>query len=329
MYIARGLLAHPSPTIRITAFSLLSTKFPESLDALQQALPSLQAEVDPKTRNEFITIMQRFCNSLEHNHIAMTKNHLPDKPVPKTDFVHKREIEQITENDFDLTSGRLLRRPVAFSKWYIRFLVEELQPTASYQRHFTALKILDYLLQVGVNCGGSRILFAPAKIVDNRFNHGHEQFFGSRFLRVLIDLTMNPFDDVRLTASSILKHVLWNVYQWDNNPNAPRFMDPNMSESPQLPCRTSNRYVYHTLRKAEDMMNRTGRADHADGVGRLYSLVYNSSKELSMPHLWFENEWSILDHVLTALENDIKIAEDDLRSAVKTAPLHGKLVALR
>ncbi len=328
--IAFGLLAHPSSTIRIAALSLVTSttsfKSPisiQTLTNLQQSIPFFHAEVNPKVRNEFIVLIERLCEKLARAFSIIHTSHFPDQGIRSA--LHNEERK---ENAVD----ELVKKQTAFSKWYMRYLVEELQPAASYQRHISALKILDTLLQIAMNGGGSKKLFDPVAIVDEDFYSNHRQFYGYRCVRLLSDLIMDSFDDVRLVASSILRILLRNMHPLEMDFRLGHTAPPINSKVYALrtfPLQTYNIYIFHTLRRAEEIMYLTGRADHADGVGRLYSMLHDSCKELGEPALWFHNGWSIFDHLLSALENDIEIAKNDIRLAAKTAPLHGKLLALR
>lgn len=334
-YVAYGLLAHPSSTVRITALSLVTRDFPhtnpvtiQTLAYLQQYIPCFHAEVNPKVRGEFISQMSKYCDKLRRGFSALRK--MQESSLMQTSMRDDKEGRIAT--DEVITTDRLLEKLVSFKSWYIGFLVEELQPTAPYQRHITALKILEIMIQQAVNGSGSRRLFDPASIVDDDFNSDNKQFFRSRFVRLLLDLVMDPFDDVRLVANSILKTVFWNTYPWNLNFRVgltSPFMDRSIYHLHVLPRRTYNTYILYAVHQAEDMMYLTGRADHADGWGRLYSLLYDSCKNLETLVTWSDSGWLIMDRILSALENDIKIARKDIRLAVKTAPLHGKLIALR
>ena len=332
--IALGLLAHPSPTIRITAFSIVTSSASpfsvQKLDVLQQFVPFFHAEVNPKFRNEFITLMVKYCDRMGHNFSALCKSSVPHKSMPTLNPVHSEYVAQDAEDEMSITRARL-QRQASFSKWYTTFLIDELQPTASYQRHITALKILDAMFQVGLYESIPQKPSDPASILDNGSIFIGEQFFGSRCIRLLQDLIMDPFDDVRLAVSSILKKIFCNTRPCDldylsiTDPNR----HPIISYLDAPPQKTYLTYILFVLRQAEDTMSLTGRADHADGVGRLYSLLYDSCRNLGGSAAWSENGWSILDYILSALEKDIIIARRDIRLATRDAPLHGKLVALR
>lgn len=333
--VACGLLAHPSSTVRIAALSLLTNSLShtshvsiQTLSHLQHYIPYFHAEVNPKVRGEFVSLMLKYCDKLGRGCSVFHKMH--ESTSNQTSLCND-EDRRILEDEHIVTY-RLLERLRSFSKWYIGFLVEELQPTASYQRHITALKMLEKMIQVSINGSGPRRLFDPTAIEGDDFHSDSKQFFGSRSVRLLLDLVMDPFDDARLLASSILKTIFWNMCPWNMDSRvgfASPFIDPNIHHSCVLPRQTYNTFILYALRQAEDMMYLTGRADHADGVGRLYSLLHDSCKNLETLVTWSDSGWSIIDHILSALENDIKIARNDIRLAVKTAPLHGKLIALR
>lgn len=273
--------------------------------------------------------MEKFCDKLARAFTALHKFHFTDQPIKISlhDAYGRPEV-----GDELNVAHRLTTAHASFSKWYVRFLASELQPSASYQRHISALKMLDTLLQIGMNATGPRRLFDPVTIVNDKFSSSHPQFCGSQFLRLLIDLVMDSFDDVRLLASSVLDAVLCRMHPWNMkfipHQTAP-LMDTNSTALRKMPLETYNNFIIDALRRAQGIMYLTGRADHADGVGRLCCMLHHSSTNITEASEWSQNGWLIIEHLLSGLENDISIAEDDIRLAVKTAPLHGKLLALR
>lgn len=335
-HIASGLLTHPSATVRTAAASLLiSTSSPTSLSSiqcltmLQQFIPYYHAEVNPKVRNEFVVSMEKFCDKLARAFAALHKYHFTDQPIKISlhDAYGRLEVGDDRNVAHCITTAHS-----SFSKWYIKFLTSELQPSASYQRHISALKILDILLQIGMNATGPRRLFDPVTIINDKFSSSQPQFYGSQLLRLLLDLLMDSFDDVRLIASSVLVAVLCRMHPWNTkfipHQTAP-FMDTNSIALRKMSLETYNNFISDALRRAQGIMYLTGRADHADGVGRLYCMLHHSSKNIIEASEWSQNGWSIIEHLLSGLENDVSIAKSDIRLAVKTAPLHGKLLALR
>lgn len=120
---------------------------------------------------------------------------------------------------------------------------------------------------------------------------------------------MDPFEDVRATAASLL-----------------------LSYSPDLEL------LLIALENAEKLMRASGRADHADGYGRLVELYYvleaaaadkktvdGATDSDTGALLYRHNTFKLIDEI-----NDlIEIASNSLENAVADAPLHGKVIALR
>ena len=80
--------------------------------------------------------------------------------------------------------------------------------------------------------------------------------------------------------------------------------------------------------RAEAMMSCTGRADHADGFGRLcllkfdfYELINNSTAK--------GDKYSVLNSLLSSLSASIVNARDNLSLAIANSSLHGNLIAVR
>ena len=151
--IPSSLLVHASPSIRIAALSTLiyspsSTKpfTPELLHCLRQNLPIFHGESDPKIRGEFISSTKALIARLQaatfrlgkflESHTGITQSQ--DEPVGSN------ESRDPSDDDHREDLGQ----HVSFLSWYIEFLSGELQPTASYQRHITALKVLQNMKQV-------------------------------------------------------------------------------------------------------------------------------------------------------------------------------------
>ena len=151
-----------------------------------------------------------------------------------------------------------------------------------------------------------------------------------RLAQLLTDLVINPFDDVRNISSAILKDM---VVSFSSNVRDSIAVGDNRASLDHGQCDTlrANEWPPFSLAlsRAENMMYQSGRADYADGVGRLYDMIYGCHIE----HNWFDSGvysgFKLLESLLLALENDIRISKENLRLAVSTAPLHGHLIALR
>ena len=107
---------------------------------MRQTLPLFHAEPDPKIRGEYISIAEklyvrceaaisRICNRVDpaiRYPRQLSRDESPGMPT---------DISRYGEDD-------ALYQHVTFVQWYYDFITSELQPTGSYQRHVTALKVL-------------------------------------------------------------------------------------------------------------------------------------------------------------------------------------------
>ena len=136
-----------------------------------------------------------------------------------------------------------------------------------------------------------------------------------RLRRLLLDLAIDPFEDVRQTTVSILAGFS----------RLCQLPVTGLGDTKTALVSNGNLDKTSAARKAELWMRRTGRADHADGAGLLYSHLYDSLSGYGRD----ETRNEVVERLLGRLELDVKTAEDSLRLAVLTAPLHGWLIALR
>lgn len=119
---------------------------------------------------------------------------------------------------------------------------------------------------------------------------------------------MDAFDDVRSLAASLLKG----------------FPVPRVSIALKN-AGSSDSDDGLILRRAELAMQRSGRADFADGVGRLHDILFGldalGTREMTT--------LDALDSLIGNLEAEVQLALSNMRMAVSTAPIHGRLIALR
>jgi len=119
---------------------------------------------------------------------------------------------------------------------------------------------------------------------------------------------MDPFDDVRIAAAYLCRFSV---------------MDAGT--------------LRHAIDVAEETMCRTGRADCADGYGRLQEISLIRGRDLFQEERNLEQSTvssyqPLRDHINTLLEKleaDVNITVCDIRHAVKHGPVHGRFVALR
>ena len=345
-----SLLEHSSPSVRITALSLLVSSSASArpfsrrvLRRVQQCIPYFHVEVNAKPRNEFIALMRKLCVRLQGATMSLLRRgpqpatlkreQISPTALPVADFEGEAQVSAVNviEQAQDEES-HILEEHLAFRKWYMLFLLQELRPTASYQSHITALKILSFLRE-------------QINSLYTTFSKGHNDYFDALnehlprglFLRPLTDLLSDPFDDVRQSAKSLFDiHLSTNTLpqikklqgKTNDEPNIAGQETYNQADREEV-HRDANHSILVDLNKAERKAGITGRADHADGFGRLNDLLYTTSGSLVQPAQWHQSRYLIVNRVISTLEREVEIAKDNLLLAVSSRPLHGHLIALR
>lgn len=142
-------------------------------------------------------------------------------------------------------------------------------------------------------------------------------------LRLLFDLVMNPFDNVRGAAAMIVKLISPALVSIPSGSTHDSIISaPNSTFTLQDSILTASR-------RAEHLMALSGRADHADGYGRLKDILYTCSIQDSQMLLAGSSRPQFIEMVLIGLKHDVDLAKSDLPLAVSSAPIHGRLIALR
>ena len=345
-----GLLEHSSSSVRIAALSLLVFSSTPTrpfckrvLCRVRHCIPYFHIEVNAKSRNEFIALVKKLCMRLR----GATMSLLRCGQDPSTLGREQTSITAPSIARFDgegpVSSGNVieealdeesytLEEHLAFRKWYMVFLLRELRPTASYQSHITALKILEFLTEQNI-----AIRNTVSKSRNDYFGALNEHLPRGLFLRPLTELLSDPFDDVRHSANTVFDHHLSisstsqiSVSRGGTDDERDLVNQETENQADiQEDYRKANYAIFVDLKKAENKTGVTGRADHADGFGRLNNLLYTTSCALANPARWHQSPYLIVDHVISRLEKEVDIAKDDLLFAVSNRPLHGHLIALR
>ena len=297
----------------------------EILDALRQTLPHFHAEVNAKARNEFLNQMKRFCTRLRDSVSSLKRAKSVQIQNGNKNRSHESSIQRFGDKSVTITS--LMGQQILFLNWYADFLTSELRPTSSYQRHITALKMLHFLLRL---YGDEGVMRLPGMSTNGTSTEVLQpKIPTSKFLQFVLDLMMDPFDDVRHGAAAILELMLPPVLLAPSFGNGESSLITGHIIDDEVNPKLYSNGLVNTLCRAEALMRDTGRADHADGVGRLYGLLYKTCQNLAKPNLWYNSRLSILEHILEHLEHDIRVARNNMRKAVGEYPLHGYLIALR
>lgn len=335
---------HHSSFVRIAALSIViksassstvstSSFSTETLQLLEQILPHFHTENNAKARNEYLVLIKSLYAHVRrglvphHREILAHAVHADEKTIANPDEGQDSTAQVRRSQAF-------LEKSATFLEWFDKFLINELHPTASYQRHITALRAM--------SCNGLTARFNKGAInisscnrTDSKsHNTAHDFLLGFQPIRLLFDLIMDPFDDVRSAAASLLRDLLSNV----DSKNI--FLHPNISIKLQnnkdrshidnsSPVRHDFKNIFvSTLNRAENMMSCTGRADHADGFGRFCHLKFDFYHVINTS-VGTQGRISVLDDLLSYLSENITNLRNDFSFAVGSSPLHGNLIALR
>ncbi|RKF59454.1 tRNA -methyltransferase non-catalytic subunit TRM732 [Golovinomyces cichoracearum] len=341
------LLTHSSGIIRSLSFSVLVSSLSplrplssSTIWAIKSNLHILHFDSDVKFRNEILSTLKQLIERLRGSTAFLVKELYSIKLQLQNescdDVSQENQARTLLQQILDLLQEQRL-----FVKWFFEFLIGELIPTASYQRHVTSLKAINLWLSSGIV--EATVHKTRAKLANNETHWPFQiDFFSPEAIRILLDLLVDPFEDVRALASSILKMSSpAHFMKVKDGPSAKR-QDPSFISIPEvcdwssgsqpvnLKCDYKNfdRDVGAPLSILEDFIkyvevisNKTGRADYADGLARSYELLnYLLSSG--------EDKIRVLTRLVDIMSAKVLIAEENLAIAVHDAPLHGILAAL-
>ncbi|KAI0481685.1 putative death-receptor fusion protein-domain-containing protein [Xylaria cf. heliscus] len=314
------LLCHKSHEARASGLSILiaspSTTKPYgsgTLSLLQKYLPSFHEDVDPKIRYDVLghsrNMIRRLHNSTDtlRKQTSRTSKKSDKKAIgvkeasltPESEKTTHTEIQQIGKKDGTQSPTDILREHEEFFEWYTYFLKGELVPNASYQRHITALRAMNYFLKSTlVQNDKTSITRRPANLlIDNIW------------FRSVLDLIMDPYEDVRETATSLMM-----LLQPGGSMSGPPSQVDGLPSTPLEELRAFSR-------KANELALKTARADHCDGAARSQQLLCRWSSN-------FDEAVEVLETIFSGLEQKLYAAEKDLAAAVLKAPVHGDFASL-
>lgn len=281
----QALVQQNDPALRlsglrlIVATSSLTRPFhPGSLRALRGVLPAVHADCDAHVRSEVYTLIQTLTDRLRASMAAM---------------VRRRE------------TGPIYAAHRAFTRWYIDFLLNELRPSASYQRHICALTCINILIKSAID---PQVTFVERRRQVTEASWPEViTLYPSLMIKLLLDLLMDPFDDVRSAAASILSDSLQRT----------ALVESAQTHSVHLYIRT--RLV------AETLALRTAREDHADGLAHAYALTAGLTASTDA----FVSAAATTDSLCNEIQETLSILETDRIRAVYERPLHAHITSLR
>lgn len=266
----KQLLMTADPEVQILTYGLLASSpagnaviAPETLNCLTMTLKYLHEQADAHERGEILSITKRLLRRLHNSALALRKS--------------SKAVNGDQGDEISLSSYK------SFMKNLYDFLKDELKPGISYPRHILGLSSLQHLL--GLTEEPELFLNDTGLVAD------------------LINLVLDPFEDVRSSASAML-HTL----ACEHNGVVQGALSRDL------------------LERVEALALKTGRADHADAMGRLYALqgAYLSlSNEAPVP-----TKGDSLAEAIRRLER--LTSEDhgvELRPGC-TLPVHGLLLGI-
>jgi hypothetical protein len=304
MRVVRQLLHDVSSSARLTGLALLvssnSTTKPFStgaLNALKAGIPVLFLEQDSSVRQDLLALLSDMIDRIKAATFKLRQSIQRVHPSTSMSSTEKTKMGLQVVADHE-----------SFLKWLVEFIPTQLHPEAGYQRHIFALKLLLIIAKSGID---------PSVEYQLKYVLSKEQWsisvkiFTKAFQRVISDLMTDPFEDVRGLAASLLQINF---------------------ESKYILCGTVPARMFTLMDRAESKMLLSGRADHADGLARIYAILFHfaSLEDSSLNKKdWRRNKLGIATFLIDKLERSIKVAKQNISLAIVQSPMHGVLLSLR
>ncbi|CZR61279.1 uncharacterized protein PAC_11175 [Phialocephala subalpina] len=354
------LVLHASDTVRSLAFSVLVSSLSSTrpfsrvaIDIFKSCMDVLYSNPDPKFRNEVLSNTKHMIERLRGATSLMSREveNLSYRPREDEKLDESLNQKQVNLQEEVVT---LLQDHQDFIAWYLQFLLGEFIPTASYQRHIMALKATILLLHSGIDNSMSQ----PVRNLGNATSWPFTiHFFTPGVIRLLMDLLLDPFEDVRSTAADILR--LASPASFEVNITNQCLMPANDVLEAEEPARSTATMIDKIegadrvdighpsgkdfvseknhpesdnkrslgvltdfIENAKAVSTQTGRADYADGLACSFELLYRLQPSA-------DARTNIVSQLIDDLEKKIQIAENNLGQAVLGAPIHGNFAALR
>lgn len=317
--IFEGWLAHVEPDVRLAGMylSIFSTAVTKPITggvfrSLKRNLVHLHSDSDANFRRELVGYIQKLFDRLRGSTSTLVKDKIKNSSS-QTRLPFPREVYVGLSTPREPSACESLIEALRFIVWYILFLESELRPDASYQRRISALRALAVVLKSGLD---PRVPHRHlSKRAQGQLHWAHQlQVSNTQMCRALLDMVMDPYDDIREASVSTLQICLVSM------PAEHREMV--ITELPRF------------IARAEASMLRTGRADLADGVARAYALYFSTCgmKSMAVRDI-FRSETTqkveLLERLNSQLKDTLQVARSNLSEAVNGRPVHGTYAAIR
>jgi hypothetical protein len=293
------LLAHAAADVRIRTFALLlassSTTTPLH-NAVLQCLTShtkyLYGDSDPQNRGEVMSIIRKLVIRLQGGAYSLHKH-----MAGQLRWLEEEEAENCRNN---------LCQHEGFLVSFAKFLEDELRPNVSYQRHIMALNSLEFLVRSGLDSTIPQGFSTEIGRNQTPWPFNVSLHHGS-LTCALLNLLMDPFEDVRAVSSMLLD-----------------LFGSTVSVPMQRP-------VCELAWKAEELASRTSRADHADGAARLYKLYYTLMPDSSISTVpsALPSKRAVIEEILLPVQKALAEVEGNLDVPLPRISLHARLLALK
>ncbi|KAI1335479.1 hypothetical protein F5Y15DRAFT_397463 [Xylariaceae sp. FL0016] len=313
------VLSHRSHEARSSAVSILiaspSSTRPytiEALELLRKYLPSFYEDSNAKLRYDVLGHSRNMVKRLQGTIESLRRDidRLSKKALKVTYTKEERSTSHVgdertgsRDHEQGTTISKLynaLHAHENFVRWYAGFLKGELVPTASYQRHITALKAMGFFLRSNlISDDKASVTRWPVNVLVD-----------AKWFRSVLDLIMDPFDDVREAAASLIMLLRVTTVGPSQPSETSSLHNDNMEELREF------------CQRADDLARKTARADHSDGVARSNELLCGWTSS-------FDEAITVPSTILANLEMKLGDAEKDLANAVLLSPVHGDFASLR
>ncbi|KAK9456331.1 putative death-receptor fusion protein-domain-containing protein [Dipodascopsis uninucleata] len=261
----------------------------EILDVVLEALDDLILDSDPEFRNKVYGFMRQAVARIRDSSYAKAREL---RKLKQKNIQHERTVELekfLNKNKFFLDS-------------YFSYIKDLLRPGSSYQRMHMSLRLLMSLVKSGLDDRVSNTWYEKNSL---EFPF-HLDLFDKETVNLLFDNLLNKYEDIRKTAGDILKMAPEAAFFGSSEENSIiEFIDYKAQEGFELV--------------------RGIRFREGDGGARVLDVCYYLTRRFVSR----DAANSFLDRLVDILDNAVKIAEDNLISAVAKHPVHGYFTALR
>lgn len=312
-------MSHTEPDVRLAGLylSIVSSAATRPVtggifNSLKRNMIHLHADSDANFRRELLSYIQKLFDRLRGSTATLARQSVKSKITGEERLPFPKEAFDLSGSTQSSQSQDSLMDSLRFIVWYLRVLEWDLRLEASYQRRVTAVRALIVVLKSGIDPRVPRHLLSKGAQGQLGWMHGLS-VPNPKLIRALLDLVLDPFDDIREASVMALQLCL--------------------EASPDKDRKAALAKLPGFINRAEAVMLRTGRADQADGVARAYSLYFSCSTDVAVNDTGLQSgstsKLSILTHLNQQLKETLEIAVGNISEAVNGRPVHGTFAAIR